>query len=196
MPLPLLPIVVSLLGAAAYHQASRKKIDKGALTPERQMIYDTAMKDVRDSEKLRSLAKTFREQGLPTHADMLEKRANLRDMPKHIKHERREIFKKAMKSTNANAIRTLANAFEKQGAAGSAASLREYAASIPVTSSNDITPPLSVQPVPPTITVTGESTSEVETEVTPSEVVEDADTSSQNIETESSSEPVTLEDTE
>lgn len=158
MPLPLLPIVVSLLGAAAYHQASRKKLEKGVLTPERQMIYDTAMKDVRDSEKLRNLAKTFREQGLPTHADMLEKRANLRDMPKHVKQERRDIFKMAMKSSNANAVRTLANAFEKQGAAGSAASLREYAASIPVKAAT--TAPIPIQPIPPSITVSGENVEE------------------------------------
>ena len=156
MPLPLLPILVSLFGAAAWHQASKKDSKgpgKGVLTAERQHYYETAMKELQDPDKLRELARTYREQGLPAHADMLEKRANLRALPENIKLARREVYKKAMKSTDATAIRNLANVYEQQGATGAAKSLRDYAASLPVTPTGNIAvPPIAVQPeMPPVI---------------------------------------------
>lgn len=147
MPLPLLPIVVVCLGAAAYHKTTSKKgPGKGVLTPERQHYFETAIKDLKDPEKLRNLAKTFREQGLPMHADMLEKRANLRAIPEAKKKERRAIFKRAMKSTDINAIRNLANAYEREGCTGAAKELRDYAASLPVVAPAEVIP---VEPAPP-----------------------------------------------
>lgn len=147
MPLPLLPIVVVCLGAAAYHKtSSRKGPGKGVLTPERQHFFEFAIKECKDPEKLRSLAKTYREQGLAMHADMLEKRANLRAIPEDKKKERRAIFKRAMKSTDINAIRNLANAYEREGCTGAAKELRDYAASLPVVAPAEVKP---VVPVPP-----------------------------------------------
>lgn len=157
MPIPLLPIVVCCLGAAAYHQSSKrsKGPGKGILTPEREHYYNVAIREVKEPEKLRLLAKTFREEGFPVHAEMLEKRANLRAIPADKKKERRAIFKRAMNSTDATAIRNLANAFEREGCTGAAKELRDYAASLPVA-----TPVAEVKPVEPS------SPKPVQTEVT------------------------------
>jgi len=147
--LPLLPIVVCCLGAAAYHKASRRGPGKGVLTKERQHFYEVAIKEVSDPEKLRAFAKVFRDEGLSMHAEMLEKRAELRAMPDAKRHERRKIFKRAMKSTNATAIRTLANAFEKEGCTGAAKDLRDYAASLPISPPGEVTPIVPASPSPP-----------------------------------------------
>lgn len=152
MPLPLLPLVVGSLVAAAYHKSFRTGTGpaKGVLTPERQMIFETAIKEVKDPDKLRTLSQAFREQGLPGQADMLEKRANLRAMPEATKTARREVYRRAMKSTDGNAIRNLANAYEREGATGAAESLREYAASLPVIIPGTTpAPAVAVTPVPP-----------------------------------------------
>lgn len=150
MPLPLLPLVVGSLVAAAYHKTYQtgKGPPKGVLTPERQMIFETAIKEMREPEKLRILAKTYREQGLPAQADMLEKRANLRALPKEVTQARRTAYKRAMKSTNVNAIRGLANAYEREGATGAAQSLREYAASIPSSATPAEVIPVQASPPP------------------------------------------------
>lgn len=150
MPLPLLPIVVVCLGAAAYHKTSSQKgPGKGVLTPERQHFFEVAIKECKDPEKLRIFAKKYREQGLPMHAEMLEKRANLRAIPNDKKKERRAIFKRAMKSTDINAIRNLANAYEREGCTGAARELREYAASLPVVAPAEVTPVTPAPPPPP-----------------------------------------------
>lgn len=135
MPLPLLPIVVISLCGLAYHKkaTSEKGPGKGVLTAERQTAYETAIKECTDAGKLRTLAQVFRDQGLSVQADMLEKRAALRDMPKEVKEARRKVYKKAMASTNPDAIRNLAIAYEREGCYGAAANLRKYAASLPPT---------------------------------------------------------------
>jgi hypothetical protein len=177
MPLPLLPIVVVCLGAAAYHKTTRNKgPGKGVLTPERQHFFESAIKDCKDPEKLRILAKTYREQGLTMHADMLEKRANLRAIPDDKKKERRAIFKRAMKSTDINAVRNLANAYEREGCTGAAKELRDYAASLPVLAPAEVKPVMPVPPPQPVIvTAHGEDDIPDASTLTEEETVDDSE---------------------
>ncbi len=129
----LLPIGVLLLGGLAYRKAAKKdttaKIgeDSNGLSPERSILYQTALRKVEDPAKLRSFAAEFRSQGLEPQAIMLEKRANLRALPQETKRARRDVFRRAMKSTNKTAILTVADAYEREGATSAADALRAYA---------------------------------------------------------------------
>jgi hypothetical protein len=126
-----IPIGVGvLIGAAAW--ATRKP--KGEMTPERTIVYDTALKTVKDPEKLKILSEAFRKEGLTAQADLLQKRATLRELPPDVKEARRAAFRKGMASTDPKAVNELADAFEKEGASGAADALRKYASGLkPVT---------------------------------------------------------------
>lgn len=119
-------ILLGLGGLATWKVVKRKT----GMTPERKKVYDAALTSLKDSEKLRTLALEFRKAGLKDEAVMLEKRAALRDLPTDVKLERREAFKKGMKSQDKAAVLQLADAFEKEGATGAAAALRDYAAGL------------------------------------------------------------------
>lgn len=127
----LLPVSIVALGGAAWYAHTRR--DK-AVTPqvaaERQAVFQSALDNVKDPIKLREIAKTFREQGLNAEADLLEKRAALRELPQDVKDGRREAFKKGMASSNPTEIRALANLFEQEGATGAAKALRDVAAGL------------------------------------------------------------------
>jgi hypothetical protein len=124
----LLPIGVGLLAGTAWFFA--KKPQKGEMTPERQVVLDTALSSTKEPDKLRALAKVFRDEGLALQADLLEQRAKLRELPADVKEGRREAFRAGMSSQNAGAVRALADEFEKEGATGAAAALRTYAFSL------------------------------------------------------------------
>lgn len=125
MPLPLLPLGIAALAGASWWRI-RRRTDEG-MTPERAIIYDTALKTVKEPEKLRALAKAFREAGLGPQADLLEKRATLRELPVDVKSARKDAFKAGMASTNIPAIEKLADTFEGEGATGASDALRKYA---------------------------------------------------------------------
>lgn len=129
-----LPIVIlGLVGASAVAQSKRAKKDVDPRTvAERQVIYETALNTVKDPAKLRSLAEVYRGQGLTAEADMLAKRAALQELPEETKEARREVFRKAMASTNVDAILTLAAAYDSEGCTGAAQNLRKYAAGLTV----------------------------------------------------------------
>jgi hypothetical protein len=122
----LLPVAVAILVGSAYIMA--KKPAPGVMTPDRQSILDTALtsKDI-DSDKLRALAKVFADNGLPLQAELLEKRAKLRELPSDVKEARKAAFRAAMESTNPAGIRVVADAFDAEGATGAAAALRTRA---------------------------------------------------------------------
>lgn len=120
-----LPLAIAALAGTAYVVATQPK--KGTMTPERQSILDTALSSTAEPDKLRALAKVFRDEGLPLQADLLEKRAALRELPPDVKEGRKAAFRAGMASKNADAIRALANEFEKEGATGAAAALRTQA---------------------------------------------------------------------
>lgn len=126
---PIVPLLVLGLVAGGYYAKTRhdKIPPKGELTPERAVIFETALNEVKDPAKLRALAKTFREQGLVKEADILENRAKLRDLPPDVKEARRDAYRNGMSSKDAVAVDNLAAAFEKEGAVGAAMALRKHA---------------------------------------------------------------------
>ena len=128
MPIPFaVPLGLALLTGVAWGAKKHYDKNKGVLTPDRQVIFETALNDVKDVTKLRALAKAFREQGLDNEATILEKRAALRELAPEIKEQRREVFKKALSSKDPVAVEAVAKAFEDEGATGAAQRLREYA---------------------------------------------------------------------
>lgn len=124
--LPLLPIGILMLSGGAFIAAKNQE-KKNEMTPSRQHVFETALNEVKEPEKLRALAKAFRDQGLNVQADLLEKRAKLRELPPNIKAERRDAFRKGMASKDPNAVRRLAEVFDREGATGAANALRKYA---------------------------------------------------------------------
>lgn len=138
MAFPLLPLVVLGLTAAAWKAKKNRDeeaaaINYGVVTPERQVIYETAMNEVLEPEKILKMAEAFDKQGLSNQAKLLRKRAALRTLPKEIKQQRKEIFQKAMEikdPAKKDAIRKVAAAFHGEGAVGSAEALLRYAESL------------------------------------------------------------------
>lgn len=129
---PALPLILLGLVAGGYYAKTQadKVPPKGELTPERQVIFETALNEVKEPVKLRALAKAFREQGLTKEADILEKRAALRDLPSDVKEARRDAYRKGMESRDPIAIDNLAAAFDKEGATGASAALRKQAEAV------------------------------------------------------------------
>lgn len=127
---PLLPLGIMVLTGGAFWASGNRDQLKGKNTPHRQHVFETALNEVKEPEKLRALAKAFRDQGLNAQADLLEKRARLRELPADVKAERREAFRKGMNSKDANAVLTLAEAFDREGATGAANALRNYASQL------------------------------------------------------------------
>ena len=123
----LVPIVVTLGSICCYKAL---KNNKGVMTDERQKAFDNAMASLADPAKLRELADAYQQVGLKYEADMLRKRAALREMPEEVRKGREEVFKKALQSTDKEAIANVATAFEKEGATGAAQRLRDYLAGL------------------------------------------------------------------
>lgn len=128
MVAPLLPIVgvgvASLAGLTWYR---RRKSAHGQMTPEREKVYQTALHETRDPSKIRQMAATFDRVGLKAAAEMLRKRANLRELPPEVKEARQAVMKKALASTDKQKVMNVANAFEGEGAMGVAERLRQHA---------------------------------------------------------------------
>ncbi len=127
-----LPIIIlGLAGASAVAQSRRaKKAINPQTLAERRVVYETALNTVKDPVKLRQLAAVYHKEGLMTEADMLSKRAALQELPEDVKEARREVFRKAMASTNVDAILILARAYDGEGCTGAAQNLRKYAAGL------------------------------------------------------------------
>ena len=100
------------------------------MTPERKNIYEAALKTKLPAEKLRALADAFEKEGLKEEAEMLRKRAALRDAPPNVKKDRRIAYKKGITSKDPAAVEQLAGAFQKMGATSAALNLKRYAAGL------------------------------------------------------------------
>ncbi len=126
-----LPLVVlGLVGTAGVVQSRRSRpVDPGTLA-QRQCIYETAINEIKNPQKLRELAAVFRSQGHAAEADMLEKRARLQELPPEVKEQRREVMRKLLASTDIEKICQGANIFEQEGSTGVALQLRKYAAGL------------------------------------------------------------------
>jgi hypothetical protein len=121
--IPLLPVGIGALIA----WAAIKKPWKKGLTPEREMVYKTAIDSLKDPAKIRALAQAFDKEGLKTQGDMLRKRADYIELPDAVKAAHRKAFEKAMASTDPNAVKKCAEAFAKSGATKTASVLNKYA---------------------------------------------------------------------
>lgn len=123
--------LIGLTGAAWYAQSKRSaRLADPKTMAERRYIYETAINNPLEPAKLRELAEAFRKVGMKPEADMLDKRAALREAPKELTEKRREAYHKALRSDNIPAILEMAQAFDDLGATGAAASLRTYAAEL------------------------------------------------------------------
>ena len=135
MPLPLIPLAIGSLAAAAFaanKARESKKVMSAQTAAERMVIYDTALNTCKDSAKLRTLALAFEKAGQKPEATMLRKRADLMDAPKELKQARRESLAKGLASTNKAGVLNLANAYEEIGATAAAAKLRAHAETLDV----------------------------------------------------------------
>lgn len=124
MPLPLIPIVIGSLAVTAAYKVHKRS---DAMTPERQKLFDAAIQSLPDPDKLRQLAGAFKDQGLFKQADLLEKRAALRELPKETQDARKQVFRKAMSLTDPNMVEQAATVFHGEGCIGAASCLNLYA---------------------------------------------------------------------
>ena len=107
------------------------------LPPAREAMFRHAMRGT-DPAKLADMADAFKEEGFKKEADQLRARAGLRAHPKETLQKYAEIIKKALSSTNVQAIEDVAEAFRNDGAASIAELLDEYAAGM--TTLKDVAP--------------------------------------------------------
>lgn len=124
-----LPVIAVVLVGGAVYRAFRKPTHVG-MTAERQKIYQAALVTLKEPAKLEALAQSFENEGCIAEARFLRQRAALRSLPKETKKARREVFARAINSSNADAIRKVASAFAGEGALGAAANLRRHADSL------------------------------------------------------------------
>jgi len=124
MIFPLLFLSGGFLGLRWYKK-------RHALTPERKAAFDRAMNDVMATpDSLRALAASFKKVGLSDQATTLMKRAALKEAPPEVKAARREVFTKALNSTDPEFIAKVAEAHEQIGATGAAEVLRQQVESV------------------------------------------------------------------
>lgn len=102
----------------------------GAVTPEREELYQNAMAYCADPEKLRLLAREFEKEGLKAYGALLKKRADWRARSVQMRTEHAAIFDRAMKSKNVSAVLQVAAAFEDLTATKKATELRNRAQAI------------------------------------------------------------------
>lgn len=127
--LPLLPLAILGLGGGTWYVVSKRKPNAG-MTAERKLIFDQLVNTPQDPKLLREMADVYERNGLKTQADLLRKRATLRELPAEKKDQYKQIFRDAMSDKDPKAVEAVAAAFEKQGATGNAAALRSYAQSL------------------------------------------------------------------
>jgi hypothetical protein len=97
------------------------------LPPAREAMFKHAMKCT-DPAKLADYADAFKAEGFKKESDQLRARANLRAHPKDTLDKYAEILKRALSSTNVQAVEDVAEAFRNDGAGSIADLLDEYAA--------------------------------------------------------------------
>lgn len=122
----LIPIVlVGLVGLGAWKAIRRP--DPVGMTAQRVQIYQAALATLKDPQKLRTLAQAYEDAGCLAEARILKQRAQLRELPKHVRAQRRDVFARAIRSSNPEAVRKVAEAFAAEGALGAAENLRRHA---------------------------------------------------------------------
>jgi hypothetical protein len=122
--------LVGLIGGSWWKISKDAKAVETSMSTDQKNVYESALKSLKDPGQLRLLADAFEKQNFVAAAAMLRKRASLRELPAEVKGERRKIFRAAMASKDAPAVRELASRFEGDGATGAAECLRRHADTI------------------------------------------------------------------
>ena len=120
------PLTVMIVGAGALVFREMNRKDYGVLTPSRDERYRNVMEYCHQPELLLEEARLFHEYGLKAQAAMLKRRAEWRARLPEQKAAHEEIYQKALKSDNIQAILEVANAFEGWTATKKASNLREH----------------------------------------------------------------------
>ncbi len=124
----ILPLLLLAGGSWFGYKAVKKHY---ALTPARAAAFDKAMNDMTlTPDQLRGLAQAFEKAGLEKMALALRKRAALKEAPPDVKAARRDVFTKALNSSDPTFIEKVADAHEQIGAVGAAQDLRLHAESV------------------------------------------------------------------
>jgi hypothetical protein len=114
-----------------------KKLGQGHdWTPEHEEMYQAALENLKGEAgvaKLREIADECAKNGHHVKAFALRKRADLRATPAKLKKERHEVYKRAMRSTNIEAMLAVALEFERITATKAAADIRERVAALQAT---------------------------------------------------------------
>lgn len=124
MPIPLIPV---LIGGLAISAAVKVRRQADAMTPDRQKLFDALIQKCADASKLRAAAEQFQNYGLPKQADLLRKRAALRQLPKEVQEARKAIFRNVMKLQDPEKVDSAAQTFYDEGCLGAASLLRLWA---------------------------------------------------------------------
>lgn len=104
----------------------------GEMTADRERLYQSALSgSMKDADAMRKLADAFERERLRPQAKLLRQRAALRELSDEVKKLRRATFRKALKSTNKQAILELAEAYDREGCTGACDRLREVASGLP-----------------------------------------------------------------
>jgi len=119
--------IAALAGGAWY---KKRKTLHGKMTPDREKLFQQALRETKDPLKLKALAKEFRSHGLNAPAEMLEKRAALKELPTEIKDKRNAVVTRTLALKDPKIVKTIAASFEGEGCVGLAQKLREYADSL------------------------------------------------------------------
>lgn len=123
--IPLIWVGGLALGALSAWQG-KKHLDKRKYTPERRMVFETAMEKVKDAQKLNGLADQYEAVGLKPQAILLRKRAQLRALPDSVKQARRATMAKALQSKDVPKLLQFADALDSETAYANAAKIRAY----------------------------------------------------------------------
>lgn len=132
------PLTVMIVGAGALVFREMNRKDYGVLTPSRDERYRNVMEYCHQPELLLEESRLFHEYGLKAQAAMLKRRAEWRARSPEQKTAHEEIYQKALKSDNIQAILEVANAFEGWTATKKASNLREHVRDIQDMLSQDI----------------------------------------------------------
>ena len=131
MPFPLIPVVIGVtFGGVIAHTVKKRRKKIRGMTPERQQIYESALNNLKDPAALMKLSDAFKTEGLYEQAELLAKRATLRNLPKEEKEKNRLRFKQGMESKNPDEVLKIAKEFDDRGATSAAHNLRKYASGL------------------------------------------------------------------
>lgn len=128
--LPFVPtLVVSGLAALGLAKARAKPrvSDFGVATNFRQVAFATSLDELKDTARLRELADAYDRSGLPHQADLLRKRAALRERTRQQQEAHKAIFRQGLAHTDPIKVRDLADRFRALGATGMAKELDTHA---------------------------------------------------------------------